>query len=264
MKNKIDVFGDRMKDYEFCYDITLPRRIPMVLRIDGKTFHAMVKKWKCVKPFDERLQKMMSLTAMELCKQISGAKLAYIQSDEITIVVYDDQDKSTEAWFNKRLNKILSISASIATREFNSLGIVNKDLLDTLNYPAIFDCRVMIMPDYEVKNNLIWRQQDASKNSKQMLARSLYSHKELNGKNGDELQEMTFQKGINWNNIETWKKRGWCIKQVLVEVESEKGKAIRNKWVEDLEIPIFTQNNYLDFLIKGQITNEQDIHSNKR
>ena len=251
--------GDRQKAYESCYDFTLPRRLPMLLRIDGKSFHSMVKKWKCVKPFDTRLQKAMSYTAQVLCKEISGARLGYVQSDEITIAVYDDMDNYTQPWFDKRLNKILSVSAAIATRAFNNFPFAegrkpmketnfghmfdpDESYLDIIKHPAIFDARAWVMPESDVTNNFIWRQQDASRNSVQMLARSLYSHKEVTDHKNSELQEMCFQQGSNWNDLPTWQKRGWCIVKKQVQITTDKGVAMRGKWMEDLEIPIFTQD----------------------
>ena len=255
-----DSLGDRMKRFEESFDFSLPIRIPMMLRIDGKNFHSMVKKWKCIKPFDNRLQKAMSYTAQELCRSIEGARLAYVQSDEITIVVYDDMTRVSQPWFDKRLSKILSISSSIATRAFNSFPYFDPSIdtidclgewLDVDKHPAIFDSRVWVMPENEVKNNFIWRQQDASRNSVQMLARSLYSHKEVTDNNNSELQEMCFQKGSNWNDLPTWQKRGWCIVKQQIECENQYGKFMRNKWIEDLEIPVFTKSEYLNEKLKS-------------
>ena len=75
----------------------------MIVRIDGKAFHSWTKKSGCVRPFDHTFIDMMSGLAQYLCENIGGAELAYGQSDEISILVRDDQNFDTDAWFDKRL-----------------------------------------------------------------------------------------------------------------------------------------------------------------
>jgi tRNA(His) 5'-end guanylyltransferase len=109
----------------------------------------------------------------------------------------------------------------------------------SFNKMAQFDARVFQIPSrIEVENYFIWRQQDAVRNSISSVAQSLYSHKELNGVKTNEMQEMIFQKGINWNDYDFRKKRGAVIGKVEVQVE---GGAIRNRW-EVIDTPIFTQD----------------------
>jgi len=238
-----DSLGDRMKGYEACYDQVLPRRLPLMLRVDGRSFHTLVRRWGCKKPFDDALMQTMVETAQTLCIEIAGAQLAYIQSDEITVVVRDDQELDTQPWFGKRLNKLSSMSAAIATMAFNTRrhrGPVGT--LDTITYPATFDARAWVLPEYEVANNLIWRQQDASRNSLQMLARSLYSHKQLQNKDSVALHDLCMAKGQNWNNLPVWQRRGICVVKRPV-LTMTKGIAVaRSKWVPDMDIPIFTEH----------------------
>lgn len=118
----------------------------------------------------------------------------------------------------------------------------------------MFDCRAFNIPKEEICNNLIWRQQDATRNSIQQVAHTYFSHGELNNLSCDELQEKLFQeKGINWNNYPTRLKRGSCCvrKDVFFSADEIKKKnplydgegfTTRKKWVIDTEIPIFTQN----------------------
>jgi len=104
---------------------------------------------------------------------------------------------------------------------------------------ATFDSRAFLIPYDEVANYFIWRQQDATRNSIQMVARSMYSHKELAGKKTSALHDMLMEKGVNWNDYPTVCKRGCCIIQKEVRLEND---LVRRKWVTDLEIPIFTQD----------------------
>lgn len=194
-----DRLGDRMKaNYEDAYRITLPMRMPLIIRVDGKAFHTLTRGLR--KPFDEWFIGRMTTVAWALCEEIQGAQMAFVQSDEVSVLVHNYKKLDSQAWFGNNLQKIISVSAAIATRVFN--GKLSWDSL------AEFDSRAFVLPEAEVNNYFIWRQNDAARNSIQMVAQSLYSHKELHGKNLSELQEMIFQKGINWNDYPSHLKRG--------------------------------------------------------
>jgi len=209
----------RMKsNYEDRYRFQLTRRTPVIIRIDGKAFHTYTKSLN--KPFDEELIDDMRQTTLFLCKNIQGAKLGYTQSDEISILLTDYDNLNTEGWFDYNLQKMVSISASITTSKFNqlrtqrfySLMASRFEEKDLINLPlAQFDSRCFNIPKEEVSNYFLARQKDAIKNSISMLGQSLYSHKQLEFKNSNQIQEMCFQKGINWNNLEYFKKRGSTV-----------------------------------------------------
>jgi tRNA(His) 5'-end guanylyltransferase len=267
--NKNDSLGDRMKKYEDISRIFLTRRIPVIIRIDGKAFHTFTKGFQ--KPFDEVLINTMQETAKELCERIQGCKIAYVQSDEISLLFTDDDTITTDAWFNKNIQKMVSVSASIATMGFNkSFGLnvwdyqnkgVDEKYSEFINPEikkfadiyykkigtALFDSRAFIIPKEEVANYFIWRQQDATRNSIQMLAQANFSHKQLQGLSCDKLQDKLFiEKGINFNDVETYKKRGSCI----IKRNYYKGDTVRSKWIIDKEIPVFTQDKlYIECLL---------------
>ena len=250
MKNK-DSLGDRMKSYEDAYRLHLPIRMPVILRIDGKAFHSYTK--HCIKPVDQGLVDCMDETAKYLCKNIQGCQLAYVQSDEISLLLKNYSDVNTQAWFDNTLQKMVSISSGMASAVFTSLSpkMFNEVRL------AFFDSRAFVMPKEDVCNYFIWRQQDASRNSVQMLARSLYSHKACVDKNNSELQEMCFQKGFNWNNCPTSQKRGRCIVKTKVMKSGANPKtgevfmAEHSEWIIDNEIPIFSFDiDYINRYIK--------------
>lgn len=263
--------GDRIKSYyEDRYRINLPRRTNTIIRVDGKGFKNYTRGME--RPFDHGLIKDMNQTAIYLCENIMGAKLAYVASDEISILITDYDDITTHAWFDNNLQKMASIAASLATAKFNQLRMVrfaknnvDKDdsiasliLNQTMNLEeienfklAMFDARVFQIPyQEEVINYFHWRQQDATRNSISSVAQSLYSHKELNGKKTDEMQEMIFQKGINWNDYTPREKRGSIIKRSIEKRNNEKGDEYeRSRWEADPETPIFSQNrDYLKSL----------------
>jgi tRNA(His) 5'-end guanylyltransferase len=238
--------GNRIKSYEDSYRIKLPMRMPIILRLDGVAFHSYTKGLK--RPVDENLVSCMNDTAIYLCKNIQGAKLSFVQSDEISILIYNNQFE-TQSWFDNNLQKTVSVSAAKASSYFSSISdrIFGKIKL------AAFDARAFILPNDEVCNYFIWRQQDATRNSVQMLARSLYSHKALENKNNSELQELCFQKGINWNDCPISQRRGRCLVKTQVWKEGlnpktgETIEAMRSEWVVDESIPIFSKDrSYID------------------
>jgi tRNA(His) 5'-end guanylyltransferase len=253
MKNSL---GDRMKQsYEDRFRVYLPRRTYTIIRIDGKAFHTYTKGLK--RPFDEEFMCDMDETAIYLCNAIMGAKFAFVQSDEISILLTDFEDIGTEAWFDNNLQKMCSVSASMATQCFNGERLARLSI-NNCKY-AEFDSRVFQIPQkIEVENYFIWRQQDTVRNSISSVAQSLYSTKQLNGKNSSDQQEMIFQKGINWNDYPPQCKRG----RVIRKENYMKGGVQRTQWISS-QCPTFTQEReYLNELIPDNQIKEQDEKAN--
>jgi tRNA(His) guanylyltransferase len=264
MKNTL---GDRMKDYECTTRFTLPRRSYTIIRIDGKAFGTYTSGLNI--PFDNGFMDDMDATAAYLCKNIMGADLAFVQSDEISIIITDFNKVSTGAWFDNTIQKMCSVSASMATNKFNQLrysrflktnvgSILTPQFIGIIESlkTAEFDSRVFQIPQrVEVGNYLIWRQNDTTVNSISSVAQSLYSHSELMNKSCNVMQDMIFQKGINWNDFEAKYKRGRVIKKV----DYMNGDSLRTKWVME-EPPIFSKDwEYLLSNIKDNIiTNNEN------
>ena len=232
-----DDIGDRFKCYEAVFDYALPRRMPMVIRVDGRAFHGL----KLNKPFDGVFFAVMCHTAIALCKGIQGSVMAYLQSDEISVIARDDMQNTTQPWVDKRLNKLLSLSAATATAAFN---------LESQYGPRQFDSRAFVVPDLnEVANYLIWRQQDATRNSVSMAARAVFSHKECHLKTSPQMIEMLREAGKPWEGEASHFKRGAVCKpvKILKPVPQTGETCERREWQMDLEPPIFTQNReYLE------------------
>lgn len=250
--------GDRMKQYEAVPKNYLMRKTPVIIRIDGRCFHTITRGFD--KPFDWKIERAMEFTTLYLCQNIQGCVMGYTQSDEITLVLCDYQKIDTDAWFGYNIQKMCSIAASMATFAFsNELRKIADEvwdydrqcrplyeedhmkmiefLLNKVEKGIFFDARCFSLPKNEVVNCLIWRQQDATRNSIQGLAQSLFSHNEIQGINCKDLQDKIFkEKGINWNSLPDYQKRGACV--------------IKNRsdeWVIDFNIPIFTQDrNYIE------------------
>lgn len=258
-----DELGKRMKEfYEQVPKTRLVRRMPVAIRIDGKAFHTFTKGFK--KPFDSILMQTMQQTMEYLCKNIQGCVFGYTQSDEITLILIDYQNLTTAAWFDYEVQKLCSVSASMATMAFNKFFYKNiqqeffeyrssfvpqsmdvqreiakyHDTLRRANEQgAMFDARCFNIPKEEVTNLVYWRQLDATRNSIQMVGHAYFSDRELHGKSCKDIQDMLVtQRQINWNNLPIYCKRGSsCIYE-------------EGKWKIDKEMPILKgeDRQYLD------------------
>lgn len=279
-----DDLGCRMKTfYEQIPKTKLMRRCPVAIRIDGRAFHTFTRGFQ--KPFDEVLIKSMQETMKYLCENIQGCVLAYTQSDEITLILIDYKKLTSSAWFDYEVQKICSIAASMATMAFNNIFskyvkefdlelAYNDNGIDTkenrklweiykkaINKGAMFDARCFNIPKEEVTNLVYWRQLDASRNSIQMVGQANFSHKELQNKSCNDIQNMLMtQKGINWNDLPTYQKRGSCCVRNKIVIESDgvietiqlrDTSKFENKWIIDTDIPIFKGEGreYIDRLV---------------
>lgn len=241
-----DSLGDRMKDYERRAFRPFVRRVPVLLRLDGKSFHSWTKGLE--RPFDRYLKKCMNYAMLKTCSMIDGARFGYCQSDEISILICDYKDITTQAWFDYRANKIESVAASICTASFNHACLEYLSGHYKKKGPAVFDARAWNLPKEEVTNYFLWRERDCEKNSISQLAMAYFSHKQLMGKNGTQKQDMLMlEKGVNWNDLETMYKRGSSCFRVSYKVNG----STRNKWVIDEEMPTIPKDRgYVDHWVE--------------
>lgn len=220
--------GDRIKtQFENITRLFLPAKNFAIIRVDGKGFSKYTQDLE--KPFDNQLISDMNETAIFLCQNIQGAKLAYVQSDEISIIFTDLINPTSQLWFGGNIQKIASISASLATAKFNELRPGKL---------AFFDSRVFTVSkekQFEVGNYLIFRQEDATKNSIQMFARSVFSHREINNKNTKDMRDMCLSKGKNWEDCPEGFKYGRMIlkETYLVDntIDASLPQVERSRWV---------------------------------
>jgi len=194
--------GERMKGYEGVPDILLTRRLPILLRVDGRAFHTYTKAFD--KPFDPRIHEAMEKATADLLHEISGAVFGYFQSDEISVLIRTDMTLETEPWFGGRVQKIVSVAAAIASVSF-SLTMLQRFQVDR---PAHFDARVFVLPPEEVNNYFLWRERDAIRNSILSLGQAHFPHKMLMGKSTEDVCKMLTSKGIEWGNLPIPQQRG--------------------------------------------------------
>lgn len=258
---RLDTLNKRMLYYRGLTDYKLIPNSYVLLMLDGRSFSKFCKQFK--KPYDATFINMMNETAKYLCANIEGCKFAYVQSDEISLVLTDFDTSDTESWFGYRLTKILSIAASLATAKFNQLNTINKlyDDFNNSDYPAQwdvdeieksiqklklieFDCKAWNVPSYnDVFAWILHRQIDCVRNSKQMAAQAFIPHKDLVKLHTDEqialLKENT---NIDWYDYLDGEKYGRFIwRQEVKHLSEEFGEYIRNEWVVTPAFPLFEE-----------------------
>lgn len=199
--------GDRMKRLEEATRMVLPRRGYAICRVDIRAAHSYLR--GADKPYDYAFMADLDATAVALCQEISGTVFAYVQSDEISVLMCDAARPGTEPWFGGVVQKVSSIAAATATLALNTRRPAGS------GGGAMFDARVFPVPDpAEVGDYFLWRQRDAVRNSITMAAQSVFSHSRLEGVNGEQKQRMLFaEAGIDWNEYPAGAKRGRIVRK---------------------------------------------------
>lgn len=204
--------GDRMKAHESVAKHKLMKKIPVIVRVDGKAFHTLTRDLD--KPFDDDLIKSMTNMGFDLAKEMQGFKLGYVASDEASFLLSDLDSINTEAWFDYKIDKINSVSAAYATLYFNKHFQFQAKVKEQSVKEGVFDCRCFNIPKEDVANYFLWRARDWERNSLQMYARSVFSHKELHGKGHSEIHDMLHKKEKNWaTDLALQQKNGSWIHQ---------------------------------------------------
>ena len=206
--------GDRMKLYESAEaGRRLMPLLPAIARLDGRPFHSFVR--GLAKPFDKRLSDLMIDTAIFLVRE-TNAVIGYTQSDEITLA-WVPEEFDSQIFFDGRVQKMTSMLAALCAVHFNRRlpAFLPPEYAERL---PVFDCRVWNVPTLEeAVNAFLWRELDTTKNSISMAARAYYDHADIHDKNGSEMQELLWRKGVNWNEYPAFFKRGTYIRRCIVK-----------------------------------------------
>ena len=264
----------RMKEYE--KDFTSQRLMPLLpvcIRLDGRSFHTFTKGMN--RPFDERMIYPMTRTTKFLVEE-TNACLGYTCSDEITLILNSDDYKS-QVWFDGKIHKINSVLASLCSLKFNELCKLYLPEEYQEKYP-VFDCRCWNVPNkIEACNVILWREQDATRNSVQSAGQANFSHKQMQDKSNDEIQEMLFkEKNINWNDYPSRFKKGVYLQKKTIrrkftceeieklplkhEARKNPDLEIERHEVQEIDPPIFSKIvNKVSFVFDGAdpLTEEQ-------
>lgn len=238
----MSTLGDRMKSYEAPWRALLPPRMPIVLRVDGRAFHTVTR--GAVKPFDARIIRAMDSAALELCEGVAGAVMGYVQSDEISVLIHPYKRHESQTWFGGEIVKMVSIAACLAANGFR----------DVWERAVEFDARVFVLPEADVCNYFLWRQQDAERNSILGCAQARLSHKAMQGVSTRALQDIMLREhDFNWNDLATSLKRGRTVLRSTYEVEGEDGPVTRSRWSIDNECPRFgVERGYIEDLLRTE------------
>lgn len=196
--------GERMKRYETACRTVLTPRTPVILRIDGKAFHTYTKG---LPAFDARLGDAMVAATLELITQVQGCQFGYVQSDEISLLVHSYKRFDSTAWFGNQVQKMVSVAAGIAS----AVVTANSSKIFGGIKPAVFDARAFAVPEHEVANYFIWRQQDCVRNSIQMLAQFVFGHKKCHRKNQEQLKSMLCASDHPWTLLAPHWRYGWLV-----------------------------------------------------
>lgn len=228
----LDLAERMTNNYEKRSKQYLIRRMPVIIRLDGRAFHSYCKGLD--KPFDKIFMENMDHSALKVTEEMQGFKLAYIQSDEASFLLTDYDKLETDAWFDYNKSKIETISASLMTMYFNTFIQYHQKL-------AHFDARAFNIPENEVANYFIWRSRDWERNSIQMYTRSFYSQKQLQNMNREGMHDMLYEKGKNWSTDLTDRERNgmYILKQnrgiVFYQVKERLDYDTINKLIKEKE-----------------------------
>lgn len=246
--------GDRMKEYEAVSDFVLPKQLPVIVRLDGRSFSSLTRKLKLQKPMDLDFHQIMIHTTTALCEEAANARIGYTQSDEISILLYPKYVTS-DPFFGNRICKIVSSLASLASVVFYKdlcnrlLDVTEKEIR---SQTPTFDARAFVIPVHDAPNAFLWRLRDAAKNSISGFAERYFSPKELDGVNSSIRKEILLEKGIDWEFLPSWEKYGTAV---IRKTEDEGG--IRSKWSEVvIESPETVINLVKSFLVTPVIKDE--------
>lgn len=176
-----------MKEYERASSSTLPRRLPIIVRVDGRCFHSATR--GLTKPFDPDLVEALNQTASEVCSNVTGAQLAYTQSDEVSFLIHGYKSIYSQPYFSNVTQKLVSVISSEFTAHFAEVKPPKMR-----GKRITFDARAFVVPENDVNNYFLWRQQDAQRNAVSMFARTLFSAKALQNVNQMRVKEMILEK----------------------------------------------------------------------
>lgn len=252
MKISRDEFGDRMKAYESIR--VSPKFLPLtpvVARLDGRAFSKFTKGLQ--KPYDEGMSDVMHRTTVELLRD-SRARLAYVQSDEITLV-WLAEDYESQIFFDGKVQKMTSVLAGLASSVFTQHANDTWGARSGV-YPH-FDCRVWQVPNkVEAANVFLWRAIDARKNAIQGACQAVFSSSALKGVNQAKQLEMLTDYGIEFfSEYPASFRDGTFFRRVNVLKNIQWGDGssrVMRTEIHDAEVPYFRRvTNRVEVIFDG-------------
>lgn len=249
---------NRMRTYEEKSHFI--KRIPVIVRIDGKSFKNFTKQEVFYinekYDFSNIIIDGLVFAANNCLESGNNAKCAYIQSDEISILLTDFDYLNTEPLFNYDKEKIISYFTSVVSNSFNDyMNLFRKS--NSIIRPikiANFLTKAHNYPEDDVVNYFVWRQQDAIRNSISKFCRNFYSDNEMHCKNQSNMHEMLYQKGMNWaTDLDDKFKNG-------VFIYKDKGFEENTEYKIMEKCPIFLkERDIIQNLMIKNYTNKKDL-----
>lgn len=239
----LDPLGDRLKgEFESQTRLLLPRKTHTIIRLDGKAFHSYTR--GLARPFDAQLHEDLVGAATFLCENVTGTLLAYVQSDEVSLLVTDLAKPGTQPWYGGNVQKIASVTASLFTAKFNALRAIRaqwkltEDNAVLNGHLGIFDSRVFTIPTADdVVDYFHWRYLDAWRNAISSLASTYFSPRELHEKSVSARLIMLMQAGVNVSDVDPRFKYGSIVEPVTHEssVKYLDKRSGELRWVEGVQ-----------------------------
>lgn len=246
---KFKDFDKQMRQYELVRDTFIPMGGYTVVRLDGRSFSKLTNRKGYAKPFDDRFKDAMSQVAAELMKCGFDVRFVYVQSDEINIL-FDDECTT----FNRKERKWLSILA----------GVASSVMSHYINCMAVFDARVIWLPDAEACHHYFtWRQGDSERNCLNsycywtLINTGMSKHKaasKLDHMKYDDKLDLLTQYGINYDAVPRWHKYGYGFYWKQYEKTGRNGeKVTRMRVWRDEELP---HSYFFKFIMETTKQNE--------
>lgn len=245
---------DRIAVYENTADTKLLPRIPLIITINGRSFSKITSLLD--KPYCSKFAECMYSTMLRLVNEIDGAVFAYCFNDEIIIVARNDQNLDTHPWYDNKVQKIVSATASVATLHFNNCA-ASIDL--NLMGDPIFLSKAFVVPNItEAINVMVAKQQQAFQSSinfacfYELLKK--YNKEDikemLSGSSLDEKINLLSQEcDVDYNEYSTEFRRGVACYRSPKLMEDG---ILKNKWILNSDIPLFTRDHsFLGNIFKG-------------
>ena len=233
-----DELDAKMRTYEQSLDQVLLPDMYMVARLDGRGFTKLTKEvCKFEAPFDERFRDMMVNTTKTLMDCGFRVVYAFTESDEISLLFLLESED-----FGRKTRKLNSILAGEASAKFSLL----------YGKLGVFDCRISELPQKEnVVDYFRWRNEDANRNAlnawcywtlRKEGQNKVQATKTIEGLSTADKNELLFKRGINYNDLPLWQKRGVGFYWKAIE----RNGAERRELVTDMELPMGSE--YGDFI----------------
>lgn len=234
--------------YENSYSQNIIPKIPVIIKIDGRSFSRSTKHVQ--KPFCKKTSVMLNNTMINLAKKIDGTLCAYQYSDKIILVLRNDRSLDETPWFGNDVQSICSATASMSTYEFlNQLWDLEEP--PSLEGDLSFKVNVFGVPNIkEAINYLIYRQHRCFKYSVgEAVKAALFPRygKETNvfleDKNLDERKEILKDSGFDFESLPSAFRNGTIAYLAPEFIETNQGQITRRKWLLDFDFPLFENSH---------------------